>query len=103
MASFQFRLYVTGASVRSLLAIENFRHICTREFGPDAEIEVIDVLREPERAEAERILTTPTLIRAYPDPVRRITGDLSDERAVLRALGVRESSPQPTPDGTDHG
>ena len=101
MASFEFRLYVTGASVRSLLAIENFRHICQREFGDDAALEVIDVLQDPERAESERILTTPTLIRSFPEPVRRITGDLSDERAVLRALGVRETPT--TRDGAHNG
>ena len=88
MAGYQFKLYVTGKSVRSQLAIENLKRICDREFGTDAAVEVIDVLATPEHAETARILTTPTLIRELPEPERRVTGDLSDEDAVLRALGL---------------
>ena len=88
MAAYRFRLYVTGKSVRSQLAIENLKRICDREFGEDAAVEVIDVLAAPEHAETARILTTPTLIREQPEPERRVTGDLSDESAVLRALGL---------------
>ena len=88
VAAYHFKLYVTGKSVRSQLAIENLKRICDRQFGDDAAVEVIDVLATPEEAENARILTTPTLIRQQPEPERRVTGDLSDESAVMRALGL---------------
>jgi len=88
MAAHRFALYVSGGSVRSQLAIANLRRICDTRLGADAAIEVIDVLVHPEEAERARILTTPTLIRLEPQPELRITGDLSDEAAVLRFLDL---------------
>lgn len=103
MAAYQFRLYVTGRSVRSQMAVSNLERLCAREFGADADVEVIDVVADPGRAESDRILTTPTLVRLHPEPVRRLTGDLSDEKAVLRALGLNAgSSPNPS-GGRNHG
>lgn len=99
MASYSFKLYVTGDSPRSSRAIENLERLCERELDDDCEVEVVDVQADPDRAETDRILTTPTLIKAAPKPVRRLTGDLTDERAVLHALGlgrgVRQDGPNP--------
>jgi circadian clock protein KaiB len=55
---------------------------------------VVDVLQDPERAEAARILTTPTVVREAPAPARRVTGDLSDLRTVVAALGLRRPGSQ---------
>jgi circadian clock protein KaiB len=50
---------------------------------------VIDVLEQPELAEADKILATPTLIRILPPPLRRIIGDLSDTQKVLVGLDLQ--------------
>lgn len=63
--------------------------------GDDHEIHVIDVLDQPELAEEERILATPTVIRLVPLPCRRVVGDLSDHRAAALALDL------PPPRGPD--
>jgi len=55
--------------------------------GEEAEIEVVDILREPLRTLVEGVLVTPTLVRLSP-PVRHIVGDPSDRAIVLRALGL---------------
>ena len=49
---------------------------------------IVDVAHEPERAEAARILTTPTLVKEAPGQARRVTGDLSDAERVFIALGL---------------
>lgn len=82
-------LYVAGDSVRSQQAIANLRRIVGAGVEGDAEYSVVDVLEHPERAEAARILTTPTVVREAPAPARRVTGDLSDLRTVVAALGLR--------------
>jgi circadian clock protein KaiB len=51
-------------------------------------IEVVDILKDPQRAESEKILATPMLVRKKPPPVRRILGDLSDTERVLRGLDL---------------
>ena len=43
---------------------------------------------DPEIAEAERIIATPTLVKESPQPVQRIIGNLSDANKVLLALGL---------------
>ena len=84
MSQYEFRLYVAGDSPRSLQAVENLRRLCEELGIDDPSIAVIDVLLRPDVAEEDRILTTPTLVRT--DPLRRVTGDLSDRVAVMRAL-----------------
>ena len=49
---------------------------------------VIDVLTQPDLADEERILATPTLVKEDPAPVRRIVGDLSDTEQVLLGLAL---------------
>jgi len=52
----------------------------------------VDVLQHPQRAEDEKILATPTLIKKLPPPLRRVIGDLSDKDKVLLGLEVRATS-----------
>ena len=83
-----FRLYVTGHTPRAERAIANLRRLCADVLRNGCDVEVVDVLEQPELAEAERILATPTLIKDFPPPTRRIIGDLSDAERVRRELGI---------------
>jgi circadian clock protein KaiB len=94
------RLYVTGSSPRAETAVANLRRICEQELRGQYELQIIDVLKEPQLAEDEKILATPTLIKQLPPPLRRVIGDLSDTGKVLLGLEVRpttatESDPKP--------
>jgi circadian clock protein KaiB len=80
------RLYVAGESPSSRRAIANLKAICATVFDDQCEVEVLDVLEHPERALADGVLVTPTLIRISP-PRRTIVGDLSQRAKVLDALG----------------
>lgn len=86
---YQLRLYVTGRTPRSEFALQNLEAIMDRGRNDDYELEVIDVLENPQRAEDDRIIATPTLVKAVPAPQRRIIGDLSDLDLVMRELDVR--------------
>ncbi len=57
-----------------------------RSWEQEYELIIIDVLERPQDAEHEKILATPTLIKEFPPPVRRIIGDLSDTKQVLLGL-----------------
>ena len=83
------RLFVTGASPRTSTAIANLKRICEQELEGCYDLEIIDVLENPEIAEDERILATPTLIKSLPLPLRRVIGDLSDKDKVLLGLEVQ--------------
>jgi circadian clock protein KaiB len=83
-------LYITGHTVKSDRAIRNMRRICEEELAGQYELVIIDVLERPQLAEDEKILATPTLIKALPPPLRRIIGDLSDTEKVLVGLDIRD-------------
>ena len=46
------------------------------------------MLKNPQLAEEDKILATPTLSKILPPPVRRIIGDLSDRERVLIGLDL---------------
>jgi circadian clock protein KaiB len=84
----RFTLYIAGYSPRSEHAIAQLRYVCERMLHGAHELVVVDVLEQPQVAEAEKILATPTLVKEAPPPKRRVTGDLSDLQRVMEALGV---------------
>ncbi|HEY9655035.1 MAG TPA: circadian clock KaiB family protein, partial [Crinalium sp.] len=50
-------------------------------------LKVIDVSQHPEQAELDQVSATPTLVKVYPRPVRRIVGDLDNVDQLLRIFG----------------
>jgi len=89
--AFKFRLYVADHSENSGEAIANLNALC-HEFFRGCAIEVVDVFKEPERALADEVSMTPTLLKVEPAPVTRIVGTLGDTAAVLEALGFAPGS-----------
>jgi circadian clock protein KaiB len=83
------RLYVTGSTPRSTLAIQNLKAICEEHLHGRYELQVIDVYQRPSLAKDERIVATPTLVKVLPAPLRRLIGDLSNEERVLLGLDLR--------------
>lgn len=83
------RLYVAGESPRSMTAIARMRKICNEELKGAYKLEIIDVFERPQMAEDERIVATPTLIKELPPPLRRIVGDLTDEKQILIGLDLQ--------------
>ena len=96
-AAYVLKLYVTGSSPRTSVAIANLQRICEQELQGRYELQVIDVLENPQLAEDEKILATPTLIKHLPPPLRRVIGDLSDKEKVLLGLEVLPVKPPPNP------
>jgi circadian clock protein KaiB len=85
------RLYVAGQSPRSISAITNLRRICEEHVPGRYELEIIDLVRNPELAKADDIVAIPTLIKKLPIPVGRIIGDLSATERVLVSLELTGS------------
>ena len=85
------RLYVAGDAPNSLAAVANLRAVLAEFPKHSAEVEVIDVLSDPERALRDGILVTPMLVRFEPSPERRVLGNLRDRGMLLGALGLGEA------------
>lgn len=88
MRNYTLKLYITGNTPRSQRAIANLFRICSEELGNQYKVEIIDVLEQPQRAEDEKIMVTPTLIKQLPPPLQRIIGDMSNIDSVLLGLDL---------------
>lgn len=84
------RLYITGTTRRSILAITNLKQICEAYLAGRYELEVIDLYQKPSLARGDQIIAAPTLIKKLPLPFRRIIGDMSNIEKVLYGLDLKE-------------
>jgi circadian clock protein KaiB len=84
--TYQFLLFVSGMSGKSVRAVENLRKIGDEYIADDYNVEIIDISRDPHQASDYEIIGIPTLIKINPNPKRIILGDLSDREKVLRIL-----------------
>jgi circadian clock protein KaiB len=89
----RLRLYVAGQSVKSIAAFTNLKRICETHLKGLYEIEVIDLLVDPQLAKGDQIIAVPTLVRQLPAPVTKIIGDLAKEDRVLIGLDLKSSIP----------
>jgi circadian clock protein KaiB len=85
----ELRLYVAGATPKSMLALENLKRFCEQHLQNKYSLEVIDLLVHPQLAAGDQILAIPTLVRKMPVPIRKIIGDLSNEEKVLVGLNLK--------------
>jgi circadian clock protein KaiB len=85
----ELRLYVAGATPKSMLALENLKKFCEQHLKNKYTLEIIDLLVHPQLAAGDQILAIPTLVRKMPVPIRKIIGDLSNEEKVLVGLNLK--------------
>lgn len=84
----ELRLYIAGQTPKSTQALSNITRYCKKHLGDNYSIEVIDLLKDPQLAAGDQIFAIPTLVRKFPEPLRKIIGDLSDEEKVLIGLNI---------------
>ena len=86
--TYVLKLYVAGNTPNSVRALKTLKNILEEEFQGVYALKVIDVLKNPQLTEEDKILATPTLAKILPPPVRKIIGDLSDRDRVLIGLDL---------------
>lgn len=84
------KLFITGTTPRSARAIENIRALCEEHLSGRYDLEVVDIYQQPTEAKGEQIIAAPTLVRKFPQPSRRMVGDLSNKDRVLVGLELLE-------------
>jgi circadian clock protein KaiB len=90
--NYVLRLFVTGATPKSMRAISNIKEVCEEHLKGRYELEVIDLYQYPKLAKGEQIIALPTLIKKLPLPIRKLVGELSDREKVLFGLDIRQKS-----------
>jgi len=84
----ELRLYVAGATPKSLRAVQNVKRICDAALPDQYDLEVVDVYKEPGRLAKDQVIAIPTLIKFAPGELKRLVGDLSQEDQVRKGLGL---------------
>lgn len=86
--AYVLKLYIAGNTASSIKALKMLKDILEAEFQGVYTLKVIDVLKNPQLAEEDKILATPTLSKILPSPVRKVIGDLSNREKVLIGLDL---------------
>lgn len=86
--TYVLKLYVAGNTPNSVRALKTLKDILEQDFQGIYALKVIDVIQNPQLAEEDKIMATPTLAKVLPLPVRKIIGDLSDREKVLTGLDL---------------
>ena len=85
---YDLRLYIAGQTPRSIAAVCNLRKLCETYLSGRYHLDVIDLMADPNRAQRDRIIAVPTLVRRLPGAVTRIIGDISNSERVLTRLNI---------------
>lgn len=98
VGEWQLRLYIAGMTPTAQRTLRNLKALCEAHLAGRYRLNVIDLLEDPQVAEAEQIIAVPTLVRELPLPVRKILGDLSNTTRALAGLGLPEADLESTSD-----
>ncbi len=85
-----FRLFVSGSNASTEHTLKTVHQLLEKALHHPYTLKVIDVFKHPEQAEKDQISATPTLIKVWPKPVRRIVGELNNVDKIMRLLSSSE-------------
>jgi len=80
------RLFVSGHSAITEQILTTLQGVLESSRYQPYTLQMVDVSKHPEQAEADQVAATPTLVRVSPRPIRRLVGDLDNPRAILSLL-----------------
>lgn len=82
----EFRLYVAGQTPNSINIIRNIKVFLKNKFEDQYTLSIVDVLKNPELGNYDEIILTPTLIRVFPPPARKVMGVFDGREKSLELL-----------------
>ncbi|MCK9532182.1 MAG: hypothetical protein M0R77_16715 [Gammaproteobacteria bacterium] len=86
------RIYAANNSAEMQELIKVLVDTLKAKYPAGGNIELIDVLEHPERATEENIFATPSVVKEFPEPARRILGTVNDPKEILLLLGLFAAS-----------
>lgn len=84
------RLFVSGHSMATEQTLHKIHALLERSLNQPYTLKIIDVTQHPEQAEIDHVTATPTLVRVWPQPTRRIVGNLDHADQLLGMLHLPE-------------
>jgi circadian clock protein KaiB len=84
--AYHLQLFISSHNDTAEATLSNIHQLLEKRLNHPYTLKVIDVAKNPEQAVTHQILTTPTLIRIAPKPIKRIVGQLDDISRVLKII-----------------
>lgn len=88
LPGYVLKLFVAGHSQKTATVLQQLHAVLETSLQQPYTLSVVDIVKHPEEAEAHQILATPTLLKLYPLPEKRLVGRLDDVTHLLRLLGI---------------
>jgi len=88
-SEYRLILFIAGMNPGSIRAIENIRDICDKYLKDKYDLEVIDIYQQRHMVKERNIIAVPTLIRLFPQPEKRIIGDMLNTKKIINILEIR--------------
>jgi len=86
--SYILRLFVSGHSHGTTEALTTLHRLLEQKLSNSYTLKVVDIMKHPEQAELNQVSATPTLVRLYPEPVRRIVGKWDNADHILQLIAT---------------
>jgi circadian clock protein KaiB len=83
---YEFRLYIAGQTPNSKNIVKNVKAFLEDRFEGEYCLNIVDVLKNPELGEYDEIILTPTLIKVFPPPIRKVIGVFDGDEKALELL-----------------
>lgn len=82
------RLFISGRSAATETILQSLHQLLEKSLQQPYTLKVIDIYKHPDLAEVDQITATPTLVKVWPQPARKIVGDLSNMDKILQMLAL---------------
>lgn len=80
------RLFVSNRNPHITQVLENLHQVLDQVINAPYTLKIVDVTKHPDQAEMAQVTATPTLMRMWPLPVKRVVGDLDQIDRLLPLL-----------------
>ena len=80
------RLFISSDSPKIEKTLDSIHQALEQGLVSPYTLKIIDITKNPEQAEIHQISATPTLVRIFPEPVKRIVGNLDNPEQVLEVI-----------------
>ncbi len=86
--NYTLRLYIAGLTIENQENIIAFKQLLKKKLGKHYTLEVIDIFINPELAEGDKIVATPTLLKKLPLPSHRVILDFREQEKLLVGMDL---------------
>ena len=80
------RLFISGHGAGNERILKRLHNILETSLNRPYTLKVVDIYKNPELAEADQISATPTLVKVWPPPIKKLIGDFQDTSSLLGLL-----------------